>query len=201
MNITKTTVQDAYIIQPKVFEDSRGYFFESFHQQKFKEYTGIQTNFLQDNESLSNYGVIRGLHAQTGKSAQAKLIRVIQGKVLDVIVDARPDSSSFGEVFSIELTAENKTQLFVPKGCVHGFSVLEDHTIFSYKCDAYYNKESEIGVNPLDEKLNINWQIPTGKQLLSEKDKNAPNWEKLLSLGVFRINLQPNNPKTDKVVK
>jgi dTDP-4-dehydrorhamnose 3,5-epimerase len=181
MKITKTKIQDAYIIQPQIFEDDRGYFFESFHEEKFQKETNITTHFVQDNESLSNYGVIRGLHAQVGEFAQAKLIRVIQGSVLDVIVDARADSPSFGKIFSIELNADNKTQLFVPKGCIHGFSVLEDQTIFSYKCDAYYHKKSEIGVNPLDKKLNINWQIPTDKQLLSDKDKNSPSWEKFKS--------------------
>ncbi|GGE32308.1 dTDP-4-dehydrorhamnose 3,5-epimerase [Psychroflexus planctonicus] len=180
MTITKTNIQEAYIIQPQVFKDERGYFFESFNQEKFQNETRITTQFVQDNESMSNYGVIRGLHAQSGEFAQAKLIRVIQGKVLDVIVDARKESPTYGEIFTIELNAENKKQLFVPKGCLHGFSVLEDQTIFSYKCDAYYNKASEIGVHPLDQSLAIHWQVPEDKQLLSEKDRLLPSWEDFL---------------------
>jgi dTDP-4-dehydrorhamnose 3,5-epimerase len=180
MIITQTHIQDSYIIQPRVFEDPRGYFFESFHQEKFLKETRIKTYFVQDNESMSNFGVIRGLHAQAGKFAQAKLIRVLQGKVLDVIVDLRENSPSFKKILTIELSAENRKQLFVPKGCLHGFSVLEDKTIFSYKCDAYYNKASEIGVNPLDQTLDINWRIPENKQLLSDKDKDAPSLRKFL---------------------
>lgn len=176
MSITKTNIQHAYIIEPQVFEDERGYFFESFHQEKFEQKTGIKTQFVQDNESLSNYGVIRGLHAQAGEFAQAKLIRVIKGRVLDVIVDARKESPTYGEVFTLELSEANKKQLFVPKGCLHGFSVLEDNTIFSYKCDTYYHKESEIGVNPLDKTLAIDWKVSEEKQLLSEKDRLLPKW-------------------------
>ena len=177
MKITKTNIKDAFIIEPQVFKDERGYFMESFNQKQFEAKTGLQPQFVQDNESMSNYGVIRGLHAQTGAFAQAKLIRVIQGKVLDVIVDARKTSSTYGEVFEIELSAKNKKQLFVPKGCLHGFSVLENQTLFSYKCDAYYHKASEIGVNPLDSTLDINWQISTEQILLSEKDRVLPSWE------------------------
>jgi dTDP-4-dehydrorhamnose 3,5-epimerase len=180
MKITPTHIHEAYLIEPQVFEDHRGYFFESFHQKKFHEQTGIITNFLQDNESMSNFGVIRGLHAQAGKFAQAKLIRVLQGKVLDVIVDLRKDSPSYKKMLSIELSAENRKQLFVPKGCLHGFSVLENKTIFSYKCDAYYNKASEIGINPLDNRLAIDWRIPKNKQLLSEKDYSLPSMREFI---------------------
>jgi dTDP-4-dehydrorhamnose 3,5-epimerase len=180
MKITPTKIHQAYLIEPQIFEDQRGYFFESFHQEKFQQQTGLLTNFVQDNESMSNFGVIRGLHGQAGKFAQAKLIRVLQGKVLDVIVDLRKDSPSYKQTFSIELRAENKKQLFVPKGCLHGFSVLEDKTIFSYKCDSYYNKASEIGINPLDKSLAIDWKIPKDNQLLSEKDKEAPSLEEFL---------------------
>jgi dTDP-4-dehydrorhamnose 3,5-epimerase len=176
MTITKTTIKDAYIIEPRVFQDERGYFFESFHQVKFEAETGIKTTFIQDNESMSNYGVIRGLHSQSGHFKQAKLVRVIQGKVLDVIVDDRKDSPTYSKVFTIELNSENKKQLFVPKGCLHGFSVLQDNTIFSYKCDAYYHKESELGVNPLDKTLGIDWQISEANQIISEKDNALPSW-------------------------
>ncbi len=176
MQTIPTNIKDVYIIQPQVFKDNRGYFFESFHQEKFETKTGIKTRFVQDNESMSNYGVIRGLHAQSGEFAQAKLIRVIKGRVLDVIIDARKESPTYGEVFTIELSEANKKQLFVPKGCLHGFSVLEDQTIFSYKCDAYYHKESEIGVHPLDKTLAIDWKVPEEKQLLSEKDRLLPEW-------------------------
>jgi dTDP-4-dehydrorhamnose 3,5-epimerase len=180
MKITPTKIHQAYLIEPQLFEDQRGYFFESFHQGKFQIETGITTNFVQDNESMSNYGVIRGLHSQAGEFAQAKLIRVLQGKVLDVIVDLRKGSPSYKKIFAIELSAKNRKQLFVPKGCMHGFSVLEDKTIFSYKCDAYYKKTSEIGINPLDNWLAIDWRIPTDEQLLSEKDKDAPSLEEFL---------------------
>ncbi len=177
MNITKTNIQDAYIIHPQVFKDERGYFFESFNHANFQAKTGIVTHFVQDNESMSNYGVIRGLHAQGGDFAQAKLIRVIRGSVLDVIVDARKESLTYGQVFTVKLSALNKQQLFVPKGCLHGFSVLEDQTIFSYKCDAYYNKASEIGVYSLDQNLAIDWQVNDKSILLSAKDQALPSWE------------------------
>lgn len=180
MTITPTAIHQAYILKPKVFEDARGYFFESFHQQKFEEQTGIHTHFVQDNESMSNYGVIRGLHAQQGEYAQAKLIRAIRGKILDVLVDARPESPTFKTIVTYELSEENRYQLFVPKGCLHGFSVLADQTIISYKCDAFYDKNSEIGVYPLDTHLDIDWKIPTHLQILSEKDKALPSWEDFL---------------------
>ncbi len=182
MIFDKTNIKDCFLIKPKVFEDSRGYFLESFHQQKFEENTGIKTNFVQDNESMSNYGVIRGLHAQKGEYAQAKLIRVVQGKVLDVIVDARKDSPTFGQKFSSIITAANKYQIFVPKGCLHGFSVLQDHTIFAYKCDAFYNTDSETGVYPLDTELAIDWGVTKGMEILSDKDKNSPNWKEWCNL-------------------
>jgi len=177
LKLIKTKIKDAFILVPQVFKDERGYFFESFHQEKFEEQTGIQTKFVQDNESMSSYGVIRGLHAQAEEFAQAKLIKVTQGKVLDVVVDARIDSPTYGNVFSVELSSKNKHQLFVPKGCLHGFSVLEDNTIFSYKCDEFYNKASEIGVYPLDNTLAIDWHIPKEKQIISDKDRLLPDWD------------------------
>ncbi|MCH6234488.1 dTDP-4-dehydrorhamnose 3,5-epimerase [Cognataquiflexum rubidum] len=176
MEIQKTNIKDCFLIQPRVFEDERGYFLESFNSEKFEQITGIETEFVQDNESMSNYGVIRGLHAQRGESAQAKLIRVIHGTVIDVVVDARFDSPTFGEIFTVEISSTLKNQLFIPKGCLHGFSVLEDKTIFSYKCDAFYNPEMEIGVYPLDRYLAIDWKVDTTHAQISLKDQKAMSW-------------------------
>jgi dTDP-4-dehydrorhamnose 3,5-epimerase len=174
MQITSTNIKDCFIIQPAVFADSRGYFFESFNAQKFKESIGLDINFVQDNESMSNANVVRGLHGQKGEHAQAKLVRVVQGAVNDVVVDVRPDSPSYLQHIVVQLSAENKTSLFLPTGCVHGFAVLQDNTIFQYKCSALYNKASEIGVHPYDESLNINWGINTDVALLSDKDILLP---------------------------
>jgi dTDP-4-dehydrorhamnose 3,5-epimerase len=174
MQVTTTIIKDCFIIQPAVFADSRGYFFESFNAQKFRELVGLDTTFVQDNESMSNANVVRGLHGQKGEHAQAKLVRVVQGAVNDVVVDVRPDSPSYLQHIVVELSAENKTSLFLPVGCVHGFAVLKDHTIFQYKCSAFYNKESEIGVHPFDESLNINWGIDAQAALLSDKDLLLP---------------------------
>lgn len=172
MNIKPTTLDGCFIIEPKVLDDERGYFFESFHQQKFQELTGIKTQFVQDNQSMSQRGVLRGLHFQTGKFVQSKLVRVIKGSVLDVAVDLRKDSSTFGEHFSIILSGKNKLQLFIPRGFAHGFVVLEDDTIFSYKCDNYYNKLAEDGVMYNDPDLHIDWMIEEHEIQLSEKDMN-----------------------------
>lgn len=176
MELQKTNIKDCFLIQPRVFEDERGYFLESFNSEKFERFTGIETEFVQDNESMSNYGVIRGLHSQRGKSAQAKLIRVIQGCVIDVVVDARFDSPTFGEIFTVEISSTLKNQLFIPKGCLHGFSVLEDKTIFSYKCDAFYNPEMELGVYPLDRYLAVDWKVDTANAQISLKDQKAMAW-------------------------
>jgi len=174
MEIEQTGLKDCLIIKPSVFEDARGYFFESFNQNAFEDRTGFNGNFVQDNQSLSTYGVIRGLHAQQGEFAQAKLVRVISGEVLDVVVDIRPDSPTFGKHFSMKLSASNKLQLYIPRGFAHGFSVLSETAEFFYKCDNFYNKASEIGILFSDEKLNINWQIPEDKQEVSEKDLLLP---------------------------
>lgn len=171
MNIKTTTLEGCFIIEPKVFDDERGYFFESFHQKKFQELTGVKTQFVQDNQSMSQRGVLRGLHFQTGEYAQSKLVRVIQGSVLDVAVDLRKDSSTFGKYFSILLSEKNKLQLFIPRGFAHGFVVLEDDTIFSYKCDNYYNKSAEGGVMYNDPDLHIDWMLEEDEILLSDKDK------------------------------
>jgi len=169
MNFIETEFEGLYVIEPRVFDDKRGYFFESFNQNEF-ERNGLFYNFIQDNQSKSMYGVIRGLHYQSGLYAQAKLVRVLQGKVLDVVVDMRQDSVTFGQYFSIELSEDNFKQLLVPRGFAHGFSVLSDVAVFAYKCDNFYNKESECGVIYNDNKLSVDWKIPTDKQLVSEKD-------------------------------
>ncbi|QQV03730.1 MULTISPECIES: dTDP-4-dehydrorhamnose 3,5-epimerase [Chryseobacterium] len=174
MNIQSTFLKDCYIIEPTVFEDERGYFFEKFNEKKFEDLTGMNGHFVQDNISKSSYGVLRGLHLQKGDSAQAKLVSCLEGRVLDVAVDLRLDSPTFGKWFSLELTDENKLQLYVPRGFGHGFSVLSKSAVFSYKCDNFYHKESEGGVLWNDTDLNIDWQLPVEDIILSEKDKNLP---------------------------
>lgn len=181
MKIEKTEIQGCFLIQPEVFNDERGYFVESFNHRVFFDGIGRFVDFIQDNESCSNYGVIRGLHTQIGERAQAKLIRVVRGKILDVIIDVRPNSSTFGHIVQRILDSDNKQQLFVPKGCLHGFSVLEDDTVVSYKCDAYYDPESEIGVMPFDAHLGIDWRVEKGKELISIKDKKSLSWEEFTS--------------------
>lgn len=171
MQVTETFLKGCFVIEPTVFGDKRGSFFEVFNQKEFEKKTGLQINFVQDNQSISQKGVLRGLHLQKGEFAQAKLVRVIQGKVLDVAVDFRKDSPTFGKYFSIELSGENNKQLFVPRGFLHGFATLEDNTIFSYKCDNYYHKEAEFGVIYNDETLGIDWGVSEDEALLSEKDK------------------------------
>lgn len=180
MKFIKTYLKDCFVVEPKVFEDERGYFMETFHLQRFNENTTIHTQFVQDNESHSKYGVIRGLHLQKGEYAQSKLVRVLSGKILDVAVDARRDSPTFGKHFAIELSAENKKQLYVPKGFLHGFSVLSDEATVFYKCDAFYNQGFEDGVNPLDIDLNIDWKIPEEKMIISKKDKHAKSFLNLI---------------------
>ena len=170
MNIIDTNLIDCKVIQPQLHNDNRGYFFEGYHQQKLNDSLGFEVNFIQDNESFSSKGVLRGLHFQTGNYAQAKLVRVIQGRVLDVAVDLRKDSSTFAQHFSIELSEDNKNQLFVPRGFAHGFIVLSDTAIFSYKCDNYYNKASEGGIRYDDPSLGIDWKLPKEDILVSEKD-------------------------------
>lgn len=174
MKVTETVLKGCFIIEPRMFEDDRGYFFESFNESTFHKLTQVQTHFVQDNQSFSKKGVVRGLHAQTGDFAQAKLVRVLEGKVLDVVVDVRPESATFGKHIAIELSVENNKQLFIPRGFLHGFSVLSESTVFFYKCDNYYHKASEIGVHPLDKDLNIDWGIDIDLMVLSEKDKQAP---------------------------
>lgn len=174
MKIIETILKDCYIIEPTVFEDERGYFYEKFNEKKFHELSGIYPHFVQDNISKSSYGVLRGLHLQKGEHAQAKLVSCTEGRVYDVAVDLREDSPSFGKWFGIELSDENKFQLFIPRGFAHGFSVLSPTAIFTYKCDNYYNKESEGGVIWNDTDLNIDWKLPENEIIISEKDKILP---------------------------
>lgn len=177
MKIKETPLKDCYIIEPTIFEDERGYFFEKFNEKKFEELTGMNGHFVQDNISKSSYGVLRGLHLQKGEHAQAKLVSCLEGSVWDVAVDLREDSPTFGKWFGIELTAENKLQLYVPRGFGHGFSVLSTHAVFSYKCDNFYNKESEGSVKFNDPYLNIDWKVDEKDAILSEKDQNAPRFK------------------------
>lgn len=170
MTVSETELKDCFIIEPQIFSDERGYFFESFHKDKFQQLTNIEVDFLQDNEAFSNRGIIRGLHFQKGQFAQAKLVRVVKGKVLDVALDIRPGSKTYGKHFSIILSEKNKKQLFIPRGFAHGYAVLEDNTVFSYKCDNYYNKESEGGVIYNDKDLQIDWMLKDEEVLLSVKD-------------------------------
>lgn len=174
MKIQPTPIRDCFILIPNVFEDERGYFFEKFNKRVFKELTGISIDFVQDNESLSTYGVIRGLHAQKSEAAQAKLVSVSRGKVLDIVVDIRPDSETYMKSFSIELSEENKKQLFVPKGLLHGFAVLSDVAKFVYKCDKFYDADMEFGVKLDDPALDLDWKIPLEDRIISEKDQHLP---------------------------
>ena len=175
MNISATPIADLFVIEPKVWKDNRGYFYESYSTKNF-EAAGIQASFVQDNQSFSQKGTLRGLHAQKAPFAQGKLVRVIQGSVLDVAVDARKESPTYGQHFSIELSGENHKQLWVPPGFLHGFLTLEDDTIFTYKVTNYYDKESELGVIWDDPTLNINWNttLEPSELLLSEKDLILP---------------------------
>ncbi len=179
MKVEETYLKGCYIITPKVFKDDRGYFLETFNEKLFLKETGIKTDFVQDNLSKSSKGVIRGLHFQVGTSAQAKLVQVIEGKVLDVCVDLRKNSPTFGKYFSIYLDGLNKQQLYVPRGFAHGFIVLENNTIFSYKCDNYYDKASESGIIFNDKTLNIDWGFSEEEMIISEKDKNLLTFKNL----------------------
>ncbi|MDO4728518.1 MAG: dTDP-4-dehydrorhamnose 3,5-epimerase [Bacteroidota bacterium] len=174
MNVINTAIEGVFIIEPKVFGDERGYFFESFSEQQFIEKV-CNTRFVQDNESSSKRGVIRGLHYQKPPFAQSKLVRVVYGKVLDVAVDIRKGSPTFGQHIAVELSAENKKQMFIPRGFAHGFIVLSDEALFQYKCDNYYSPQHECGLLWSDSTLNINWQMPSTSIILSDKDKqNTP---------------------------
>lgn len=171
MKAIETHLRDCYIIEPTVFGDKRGYFFESYNKKKFNGLINKQIDFIQDNESFSTQGVLRGLHFQKGEHAQAKLVRATQGVVLDVAVDIRPESNTFLQHIAVELSSENKKQLFVPRGFAHGYIVLSKTAVFNYKVDNWYNKASESGIIYNDYKLNINWRLDKNDYIISEKDK------------------------------
>lgn len=173
MEIIKTKLDGVVIIEPKIFRDSRGYFFESFSQREFEEKV-CKINFVQDNESMSSYGVMRGLHFQRPPFTQAKLVRCVKGAVLDVAVDIRKDSPTYGQHVAVELTEDNHCQMFIPHGFAHGFSVLSETAVFQYKCDQFYHPESDAGISILDKSLGIDWRIPTDKAILSDKDTRHP---------------------------
>ncbi|HET8855614.1 MAG TPA: dTDP-4-dehydrorhamnose 3,5-epimerase [Salinimicrobium sp.] len=179
MTIEKTPLQDCFLLKPSVFSDRRGTFFESFHEGRFKEVTGLDIDFVQDNQSTSELGVLRGLHFQTGPHAQAKLVRTVLGRVLDVVVDLRPDSNTYKRVHKVELSSDNNFQLFVPAGFAHGFITLSQFSIFAYKCDKYYNKSSEAGIIWNDPTFAIDWELPDGDIILSEKDAALPTFDNI----------------------
>lgn len=173
MNVIKTAIEGVVIIEPRIFNDPRGYFFESFSQREFDEKVG-PIRFVQDNESMSRYGVMRGLHFQRPPFAQSKLMRCVKGTVLDVAVDIRKGSPTYGQHVAVELSEENHRQFFIPKGMAHGFAVLSDTAIFQYKCDEFYHPKAEGGISILDKSLSIDWRIPTAQAILSEKDTKHP---------------------------
>ena len=188
MNFTRTDIPDVVIIEPKVHGDDRGYFVETFRADKLEEFLGYKINFCQDNESKSSRGVLRGLHYQLAPDAQTKLVRVIQGSVLDVAVDIRKGSPTFGQHVAVELSSENKRQLLVPRGFAHGFVVLEDDTVFAYKVDSYYSPENDRGIAFDDIDLNIDWQVPHAELNLSAKDKVQPKLNETNDLFEYGVN-------------
>lgn len=169
MEVIKTEIEGVVIIEPRIFKDARGYFFESYSQREFEEKVG-KINFCQDNESMSSYGVMRGLHFQRPPFTQSKLVRCVKGRVLDVAVDIRKGSPTYGKHVAVELTEDNHRQFFVPRGFAHGFVVLSEKAIFQYKCDNFYHPEADAGISILDDSLGIDWHIPTKQAILSEKD-------------------------------
>lgn len=188
MNFTRTDIPDVVILEPKVHGDERGYFVETFRADKLEEFLGYKINFIQDNESKSSRGVLRGLHYQLHPATQTKLVRVIQGRVLDVAVDIRKGSPTFGKHVAVELSSENKRQLLVPRGFAHGFVVLEEDTVFAYKVDNYYSPENDRGILFSDEALEIDWQIPFEELNLSAKDKVQPKLNETNDLFKYGVN-------------
>jgi dTDP-4-dehydrorhamnose 3,5-epimerase len=180
MTLTPTPLKDCFILEPSIFEDERGIFIETFNKENYNKITGLNTTFLQDNQSMSKRGVLRGLHYQKGEFAQAKLVRVVQGKVKDIVVDIRKKSPTFGQHFSIILDDVNHKQLFVPRGFAHGFITLSETSIFAYKCDNLYNKESEGGIIYNDATLNLDWHLPQEQFIVSGKDLELPVFEKAI---------------------
>ncbi|MGN8071722.1 dTDP-4-dehydrorhamnose 3,5-epimerase [Mucilaginibacter sp. SG564] len=183
MTITPTPIEGLIVLTPRIFNDDRGYFFESFNEKVFIDAIGSKIQFVQDNESFSIKGVLRGLHLQKGEHAQSKLVRVTQGEVLDVAVDLRKNSSTYGQHHSVLLTADNHKQFFIPKGFAHGFVVLSDTAIFQYKCDNFYNTQAEGGLNYADPALNINWQLGNDELIVADKDNQLPFLKELTDLG------------------
>lgn len=177
MNFIETKLKGCFVLEPKIIRDERGYFMESFNQNIFQQGIGESIHFVQDNQSFSTKGVLRGLHYQTCEFAQAKLVRVLQGEVLDVAVDLRPNSPTYGQYESVLLSADNQKQFFIPRGFAHGFLVLSSTAIFFYKCDNFYNKESEGGLIYNDVTVNVNWNFPESEFIISEKDQILPNLE------------------------
>ncbi|MDR2229258.1 MAG: dTDP-4-dehydrorhamnose 3,5-epimerase [Flavobacteriaceae bacterium] len=177
MKLIETPLKDCYVIEPTIFEDERGYFYEKYNEKKFEELTGLTGHFVQDNISKSSFGVLRGLHLQKGEYAQAKLVSCLEGSVWDVVVDLRTESPTFGQWYGTELSVENKLQFYVPRGFAHGFVVLSHTAVFSYKCDNFYNKESEGSIKFDDPDLNIDWKIPKVDMILSDKDLIAPTFK------------------------
>lgn len=174
MELIKTLIDGVLIIEPKLFYDDRGYFFESYSQREFDEKIGHHINFVQDNESMSTYGVMRGLHFQLPPFSQSKLVRCVRGEVLDVALDIRKGSKTYGQHVAVRLSEENHRLLFIPRGFAHGFAVLSPMAVFQYKCDNFYAPQVDGGIQLCDKTLNINWQIPAGKEILSEKDRHYP---------------------------
>ena len=179
MKFIPQKIPDIVLITPTIFKDNRGYFTETYRQDLLEDFIGYKINFIQDNVSRSNIGVLRGLHYQLPPYSQAKLVKVIEGSVLDVVVDIRKKSSTFGQHMSIKLTNENHHQLFIPQGFAHGFLALTDNVIFTYKADSYYSKDHERGISFNDKKLNINWELPSEKLKISEKDRQLPSIDKI----------------------
>jgi dTDP-4-dehydrorhamnose 3,5-epimerase len=182
MKFIETKLKGCFILEPNVIQDDRGYFMESFNENTFYKGIGQKVTFVQDNQSFSSKGVLRGLHYQTGEHAQAKLVRVLQGEVLDVAVDLRPNSETFGQYETVLLTAENQTQFFIPRGFAHGFLVLSETATFFYKCDNFYNKESEGGLIYNDSTVNIDWNFPYEQLIISEKDQILPTLDNAINV-------------------
>lgn len=180
MKLTPTPLKDCFILEPSIFEDERGIFIETFNKKTFDKVTGLSVNFVQDNQSISTRGVLRGLHYQKGAFAQAKLVRVVKGKVKDIVVDIRKDSPTFGQHFSIILDDVDHKQLFVPRGFAHGFITLSENSVFAYKCDNLYNKESEGGIIYNDATLDLDWHLPHEQLIVSAKDSELPGFEEAL---------------------
>lgn len=181
MKVEKTSIEDCFLIHNSVFPDERGFFLESFNKKRFQELTGVEADFVQDNQSRSTRGVLRGLHYQTGDHAQAKLVRVLRGEVLDVAVDLRKSSPTFGKHVAVRLSEESNTQFFVPRGFAHGFVVLSQTADFFYKCDNYYNKASEGGLIYNDPQLQIDWQLQPSELIVSSKDKELPTLQNCIT--------------------